>query len=176
MTMASRIAALCVALLRLCQAWQPPAWWAAATAPLATPLGIERHDGVRLRFGKESDADAIRALWAENDETRVAGPHSLAPAWSAAGIKRAFAPRREAGNFRATSVVAYDWSRLPPALVGFAAANSPDEPYNREAVGLPWRNAAPPGFDPTAFVGPVCVAAPNWAEIKSSTRLQCERI
>ncbi|KAK7242786.1 phosphatidate phosphatase [Aureococcus anophagefferens] len=145
----------------LASAWQPPAWWAAATAPLAAPLGIERNDGVRLRLGKESDADAIRALWAENDETRVAGPHSLAPAWSAAGIKRAFAPRREAGAFRATSVVAYDWSNLPPALVGFAAANSPDEPYNREAVGLPWRNAAPPGFDPTAFVGPVCVAAPK---------------
>ncbi|KAH8058594.1 phosphatidylinositol transporter [Aureococcus anophagefferens] len=85
-------------------AWQPPAWWAAATAPLTTPLGIERNDGVRLRLGKESDADAIRALWAENDETR---------------------------------------------------------PYNREAVGLPWRNAAPAGFDPTAFVGPVCVAAPK---------------
>ena len=32
---------------------------------------------------------------------------------------------------------------------------------DREAVGLPWRNAAPPGFDPTAFVGPVCVAAPK---------------
>ena len=161
MTMACRIVALCVALLQQSQAWQPPAWWAAATAPLTKPLGIERNDGVRLRLGKESDADAIRALWAENDETRVAGPHSLAPAWSAAGIKRAFAPRREAGAFRATSVVAYDWSNLPPALVGFAAANSPDEPYNREAVGLPWRNAAPPGFDPTAFVGPVCVAAPK---------------
>ena len=63
--MARRIvAALCVALLEQSQAWQPPAWWAAATAPLTKPLGIERNDGVRLRLGKESDADAIRALWA----------------------------------------------------------------------------------------------------------------
>ena len=120
---------------------------------------ISREDGVRVRSGCKGDAARIRELWLANDEARVAGPCSLMPAWSVEGIERSFAPRRAGGAFRATSSVAYDWSEDPPKLVGFAAANSPEEAYNADST-LPWRAAVDDGaFDPGAFVGPVCVAA-----------------
>lgn len=112
--------------------------------------------GVRFRHGTAGDAPRIRELWQLNDEKAIGGPHALMDAWSTDGIEAAFASRTspDSGNMLATSIVAYDASR---SLVGFVAANSPDEPFN---VGsTEWRQHVDSGPTRRALYGPVCVAA-----------------